>query len=135
MVVAEGEGLPVGILVPSASPYEGNLLEPTLDKTFGGERVRRLICDRAYDNDKLRQRLAERNIDLIAPNKRGRVNLTQDKRKLRRYKRRWKVERTMSWLHNNRRLVSRWERYSEMYLAFVHVVCILLIANRFCNSF
>lgn len=135
MVVTDGEGLPLAIHVTSASPYEGNLLEPTLDRAFGGERLRRLICDRAYDNDKLRQRLAERDIELIAPNTRHRVHKTQDGRKLRRYKRRWKVERTMAWLHNNRRLVSRRERYSEIYLAFVHVVCILLIVNRLCNSF
>jgi len=135
MLVVDGRGLPLGSLVTSASPYEGHLLEPTLDSTYRGERVRRLICDRGYDDDKLRRRLEERGIDLIAPNKRHRVHKTQDGRKLRRYRRRWTVERTMAWLHNNRRLVSRWERYSEMYLAFVHVVCILLIVNRFCNSF
>ena len=32
--------------------------------------------------------------------------------KLRRYKRRWKVERTISWVGNFRRLVVRWDRSS-----------------------
>jgi transposase len=130
MVVVDGKGLPLGFLVTSASPYEGNLLEPTVANSFAPEKLQRLICDRAYDNDGLRHRLAQRDIDLIAPNKRHRVHKTQDGRKLRRCNRRWIVERTMAWLHNYRRLVTRWERKVEIYSAFLHVVCILLILNR-----
>ena len=130
MLVVDGKGLPLGSLVTSASPYEGNLLEPTLDRAYGGGQVRRLICDRGYDDDKLRKRLADRDIDLIAPNRRGRVHKTQDGRKLRRHLRRWIVERTMAWLHNYRRIVTRWERHVEIYTAFLHVVCILLIVTR-----
>jgi transposase len=130
MMVVDGQGLPLGSLVTSASPYEGNLLEPTLDRAFAAEKVHRVIADKGYDDDKLRKRLAERDIDLIAPNRHGRVHKTQDLRKLRRYNRRWIVERTIAWLHNYRRLVTRWERHVEIYTAFLHVVCILLILAR-----
>lgn len=86
-----------------------------------------MIADKAYDSDPLRGRLAQRGIDLIVPHRDGRVKPpTQDGRKLRRYRRRWIVERTFAWLGNFRRLVVRWERSLLMYRAFVHVACMLI---------
>ena len=49
---------------------------------------------------------------------------------MRRYRRRWKVERTFAWLGNFRRLVVRWERHLTMYLAFFHLACVLITLNR-----
>jgi len=87
----------------------------------------RVIADKAYDSDPLRERLAARDIELVAPHRRNRVRpKTQDGRALRRYRRRWKVERTFSWLQNFRRLVVRYERHSRIFLAFVHVACMLI---------
>ena len=65
----------------------------------------RVIADKAYDRDALRKRLRQRGIELICPHKRNRVRpATQDERVLRRYQRRWIVERTNAWLENFRRL-------------------------------
>lgn len=68
---------------------------------------KRLIGDKAYDSDALDARLeAERGIELIAPHRENRRRPpTQDRRPLRRYRRRWKVERQLAWLQNFRRLV------------------------------
>jgi transposase len=52
------------------------------------------------------------------------VKKTQDGRPLRRYKRRWKVERLFAWLGNYRRLVVRYERNADNFLGFVHLGCI-----------
>ena len=72
-----------------------------------------MIGDKAYDSDKLDQKLKdEYGIEMIAPNRRNRGK-TQDRRKLRRYKKRWKVERLFAWMHNFRRLVTRWESTSK----------------------
>jgi transposase len=67
-----------------------------------------MIGDRAYDSDPLDQRLRQKHrIRLIAPHKYNRYRKnTQDGRELRRYCRRWKIERLFAWLHNFRRLVS-----------------------------
>ncbi len=82
------------------------------------------MADRAYDSD---PRRARRVIERICPQRRNRPKpATQDGRKLRRYRRRWKVERTFPWLNNYRRLVVRWERSLTMYYAFFHVACILI---------
>jgi hypothetical protein len=53
-----------------------------------------LIGERAYNSDQLDAALQEKGIELIAPHRRNRRKpKTQDGRKLRRYKRRWKIER------------------------------------------
>ena len=118
----------------SASPHEATLIEATLDRTpLPTQREYGLIADRAYDSDPLRDRLwDERGIDLICPHRRNRTKpKRQDGRKLRRYRHRWRVERTIAWLHNFRRLVVRWDRNVNIYKAFVHVACIMILVNRF----
>jgi len=89
-----------------------------------------LIGDKAYDSDKLDQKLRdEYGIEMIAPNRRNRRK-TQDRRKLRRYKKRWKVERLFAWMHNFRRLVTRWECHIENFLGFVHLACIHMLLRH-----
>jgi transposase len=66
---------------------------------------------------------------MIAPNRRNRGK-TQDRCKLRRYKKRWKVERLFAWMHNFRRLVTRWEYYIENFLGFVQLACIHMLIKR-----
>ena len=74
------------------------------------------IGDKAHDSDGLDQKLeSEHGIELIAPNSRKRSK-TQDGRKLRRYRKRWKIERLFAWLHNFCRLVTRWEYHIENFL-------------------
>lgn len=86
----------------------------------------RLIGDKAYDSDKLDSHLEEQyGIEMIAPNRRNR-GITQDGRPLRRYRRRWRVERLFAWLHNFRRLVIRWEYHVENFLGFVRLGCLQL---------
>ena len=92
----------------------------------------RLIGDKAYDNDALDEKLAEQGIEMIAPHRSNRKeeNKTQDGRPLRRYKRRWKVERTISWLQHFRRLCIRWERSTVMFQGFLHLGCTLLLLKQ-----
>jgi transposase len=138
MVVVDGEGLPLACHLDSANRAEVNLLETTLDNidVTGAEdepppQPERLILDRGYDSDPLRERLAGRGIEMICPHRKNRVKpRTQDGRKLRRYKRRWKVERTFAWLGNVRRLVVRYERTLRMYRAFFHVACLLITLRQ-----
>ncbi len=109
----------------SASPAECQLVEEVLAASFLDKLPARLIGDKAYDSDRLDEKLHdEYGIELIAPNRRRRSN-TQDGRKLRRYKKRWKVERLFAWMHNFRRLVIRWEYHIENFLGFVHLASLL----------
>jgi transposase len=68
---------------------------------------------------------------LIAPRRKNRRNPpTHDGRALRRYKRRWSVERTIAWLGNFRRLVVRYDRSLTVYRAFFHIACFMIVLRR-----
>ncbi len=131
MAVADGSGVPICVHAASASPHEVTLVEETLEAGFAPGRPERLIGDRAYDSDPLDAELREAGIEMIAPHRKNRKKpKTQDGRKLRRYKRRWKVERLFAWLGNFRRLVVRYEQRAENFLGFVHLGCIVILLRH-----
>jgi transposase len=140
MVVVDGRGLPLGNYLHSASPAEVKLAETTLATIRVGrshhagrprQKLLRVIADKAYDSDPLRKRLQRRGIELICPHKRNRIRpATQDGRALRRYRRRWIVERTNAWLGNFRRLVVRYDRSLTIYAAFFHIACFMIVLRR-----
>jgi transposase len=129
MAVADGTGLPLAVGIASASPHEVTLVDATLDACFAPALPARLIGDRAYDSDPLDARLdAERGIMLIAPHRNNRRRPpTQDGRPLRRYRRRWRIERLHAWLQNFRRLVTRYEYHADNFLGFVQLGCIVIL--------
>lgn len=123
MAICDRHGLPIAVHVASASPYEPHLVPATLDARFLKELPARLIGDRGYDSDALdAQLLKVYGIEMIARHRRGRRR-TQDGRAARRTKRRWKIERLFAWLHNSRRLVTRWEYSIENFLGFLQLAC------------
>lgn len=131
MVLADGAGAPVGVGVASASPAEVTLLEPLLETIPLAETPDRLIGDLGYDSNAVRDLLAQRGIEPIIPTRRNNKNAThQDGRVLRRYQRRWIIERTNAWLQNFRRLVVRYERKALVFLALVHMACALIALRR-----
>ena len=131
MAIADRAGLPVSVHVASASPHEVTLVKETLDATFAPGEPERLIGDRAYDSDPLDAELAERGVEMIAPHRRNRKKAkTQDGRKLRRYRKRWKIERLFAWLANFRRLVVRYERRAANYLGFVQLGCVVILLRH-----
>ncbi len=132
MAIADALGLPIAVGIASASPHEVTLVEETLDNAFVADTIHRLIGDKAYDSNGLDQRLLEeRGIELIAPNLSSRKRQSQDGRPLRRYRRRWKMERLFAWLHNYRRIVIRYDRHAENFLGFVHLACICILFRHF----
>ena len=86
--------------------------------------------DRAYDSDGLDAELAELGVEMIAPHNPTRKRLTQDGRPLRRYRRRWHVERLFAWMMRFRRLVTRYEHHSRNFLGFVKLACLVILLRR-----
>lgn len=113
-------------------PHEVKL-EATIDKGFIQETPDKIIGDKAYDSDPLDYRLlGEHRIETIAPHRNGRKKpKTQDGRKLRRYRRRWKVERFFAWLQNFRRVVVRYEYHAENFLGMVQLGCAIILLRFF----
>ena len=128
MAVADRSGLPLAVYAASASPHEVTLVQATLAQVLTAEGPERLIGDKAYDSDPLDAELKEQGIEMIAPHKSNRKKApTQDGRKPRRYKRRWKIERLFAWLQNFRRVAMRFDFHDENYLGFVHLGCIRIL--------
>lgn len=131
MAICDRHGLPLAVHVASASPYEPHLVPATLDARFLRELPARLIGDRGYDSDALDATLrAEYGIEMIAAHRRGRRTATQDGRPLRRMRRRWKIERLFAWLHNSRRLVTRWEYHVENFLGMLQLACAKILIRH-----
>ena len=126
MIMADANGVPLAAHTCSARPAEVTLVHDVLEASFGLDLPQRLIGDKAYDSDALDTELSHLGIEMIAPNRKKRKK-TQDGRPLRRYKRRWKVERTISWLQSFRRVRIRDEVKAENFLAMVQLACITIL--------
>ena len=130
MAIADRNGLPVAAWATSAASHEVRLAEETLHHRFTEATPQRLIGDKAYDSDKLDQRLREAwGIEMISPHRSNRTRTapTQDGRPLRRSKRRWKIKRLFAWLQGFRRLVTRSEHSLLRFQSFVHLACRIIL--------
>ena len=131
MGIADRHGLPLALRTESASPAEVKLVTATLEARIVADVPERLIGDKAYDSDRLDEQLMqEYGTELIAPNKQNRRVPTQDGRPLRRFVRRWKIERLFAWLFNFRRLVVRYEYHAENFQGFVHLAAAVILLRH-----
>lgn len=130
MAIADRHGLPLSLYLAGGNRHDCVLTERTLDAAFVAKLPPRLIGDKAWDAEGLQKRLwKERRIDLIAP-KRGGLRPSkrrQDRRKLRRYKRRWRVESLFAQLKRFRRIATRWDVKAANFLGFLQLASSVLL--------
>ena len=132
MVIADRSGLPVSVCAGSASPHETTYVHGLIEGCLTVARPERLIGDKACDNDPLDGQCARLGVAMIAPHRANRrKSKTRDGRVLRRYRRRWKVERLFAWLQNYRRIVTRYERHFENFLAFLQLATFMILARKY----
>jgi transposase len=132
MVLVDARGLPVAVDTCSASPHESRLVQQLFDWMLTEETPERVIGDKAFDSDELDEELAADGIELIAPHRRSRrpENVTQDGRPLRRYRRRFTVERTIAWFQHFRRLCIRWEKSTMLFQGYLHFACSIMLLRE-----
>jgi transposase len=132
MILVDARGLPVAVTTGSASPHESTLVQGLFDFMLTLDAPQRIIGDKAYDSDALDDELDDEGIEMIAPHRSNRrpENKTQDGRKLRRYARRWTVERTISWIQNFRRLCIRYDKSTAVFQGFLHLGCAILLIKQ-----
>ena len=115
------------------------LMKPNSSKPRSQRRFLRPNSGAIDRRPRLRQRSAgsahtanSSGVQLIAPHKLEprRRPATQDGRALRRYRRRWKIERLFAWLHNFRRIVIRWEYYPDNFLGMVQLACAVILLRH-----
>ena len=132
MAIVDRHGLPLAVSTHAANHHEVTLVQLSFDFYMIEAKPENLIGDRAYDSDKLDEELRQEGIEMISPHKRNRVKpRTQDGRRLRRYERRWLVERFFAWIQWQRRLIVRWEYYAENFLGFVQLATIAILIKQF----
>lgn len=132
MILVDARGLPVAVTTGSASPHESKLVQGMFQFMLSVDTPARIIGDKAYDSDALDEDLDDEGIEMIAPHRSNRKpkNVTQDGRQLRRYKRRWTVERTISWFQNFRRLCIRYEKSTTLFQGFLHLGCTMILLKQ-----
>jgi transposase len=132
-VVTDASGLPLGMAVAAANVCEQALLVPAVNdvpvEIPAGTPV---VADKGHDSDPLRDDLEAQGLVPVIPHRRNRVRASRnDGRRLRRYRRRWKIERTNAWLHCYRGLAVRWSHYLFMYGGLVYLAFIHMALQRF----
>lgn len=134
-IVTDANGIPIGAATAAANTAETALIGPALNSipaTIELPKGVPVIADKAYDSDPLREDLAAAGFTLLSPHRDNRVKpSTNDGRRMRRYGRRWKIERTIGWLHSFRRLLVRHEYYSFVFDGFVHLGLALICLSKF----
>jgi transposase len=132
-VVTDKSGLPLGLALAAANVCEQQLLVPAVnDVPVPIPDGTPVIADKGHDSDPLRDELEAQGLVPVIPHRENRVRASRnDGRRLRRYRRRWKVERTNAWLHCYRALAVRWSHYLFMYAGLVYLAFIHLALQRF----
>ena len=137
MVVVDGQGLPLGLLVASAQQAEVRLAEPALatvrvPRPRGRPKTRpgTLVADKGYDSMGFRRRLRSRGIRPCIPSRRGRRLRPGRKPDLTGYRQRWRIERTFAWLGSFRRLLVRFEHSAAAYRGLLFVAAASICLRR-----
>ena len=132
MAIVDRHGLPLAVTTHGANHHEVTLVQLTFDFYMIEARLENLIGDRAYDSDELDAECREHNNEIIAPHRSNRVRKTrQDGSRLRRYERRWIVERFFAWIQWQHGFLVRWEYHQTNFLGFVQLAAPCILLERF----
>jgi IS5 family transposase len=132
-VVTDAAGLPLGLATAAADVSEQALLVPAIeDVPLDVPAGTPVVADGGHDSDPLRDELEAEGFTPVIPHRKNRTRPTRnDGRRLRRYRHRWKIERTNAWLHCYRAVAVRWAYYPFLYTGLVHLSFIHLALQRF----
>jgi transposase len=126
-LITDATGVPLAISLTGGQRNDVTQLLPLIDgigpvRGKPGrprQRAERLLADRGYDHDKYRRLLWQRGVKPVIA-RRG------DEHGSGLGSQRWVVERTFAWLHNFRRLRTRYERLAELHEAFMQLGCAVI---------
>lgn len=125
--MCDGNGVPLAMVIAGANRHDMKLTQATLEAQrmvpcdIEGEELRNLCLDKGYDYQEVREIVTAWGYVGHIPPRDERDRIIHDIPNYR--ARRWVVERTHSWMNRFRRLLIRWEKKPENYLAFLHLTC------------
>lgn len=124
-LLTDGRGVPLGLVVAGANVNDHKLLPSTFDSVPVKRPepepgpTQHLCLDAAYDCNEVRLWGDKFHLRLhIRPR---RPPSTPPKKSRRKKARRWVVERSHSWMNRFRRILVRWEKREDTYLAMLHL--------------
>jgi len=129
-LLTEGHGVPVGLEVEGANRHDMKMVRATIESIVvkrpeaTEEEPQGMCLDKGYDYDEVREILEE--FGFTAHIKARGEEAKELKAEAGKRARRWVVERSHSWMNRFRRLLVRWEKKPENYLAFLHFACALI---------
>ena len=122
--------MPIGLTVDGANRHDGKRVEATMNSIpiprpkATKKKPQGLCLDKGYDYDSVRDLVKE--FGYTAHIKSRGEEAQAIKRQARFKARRWVAERTHSWMNRFRRILIRWEKKPENYLALLHLVCAII---------
>jgi len=129
-LLTEAHGIPIGLAIDGANRHDMKLVRPTIDSIVverpapTDEQPQGMCLDKGYDYDDVRAILQE--FGFTAHIRSRGEEAREIMREAGRRARRWVVERSHSWMNRFRRILVRWEKKPEHYLAFLHFACALI---------
>jgi len=128
-VIVDSCSRPIAFLLVSANPSESRTVKD-LFSLAGVKIPLRVVADRAYDADSLRDLATETGSVLVAPHRRRRVRPARDQELIPTlYRERWRVERLFAWLAGWRRIATRWERSLANYRSWLCLALSLIYSS------
>jgi putative transposase len=141
-LLVDGRGAPISIVLSGANRHDKvsakNLIVSMIPKR-PAHKEQHLCADKAYDSNDLREFAASAGyISHIKVNPRRRKgaaeeaeehSITEEFSEGVYPARRWKVERTISWLSKRRSLRTRWSKKAENWLALIQLACAHILLN------
>jgi transposase len=129
-VLTEAKGVPVGLAVDGANRHDMKLFRATVEAipverpAPTPEHPQGLCLDKGYDFNEVRHTVQEFG---FTAHIRSRGEEAQAIKREAGFKaRRWVVERTHSWMNRFRRILTRWDKSPNNYIAFLHFACALI---------
>ena len=129
-LLTEAQGVPVGVAVDGANRHDMKLVRPTLDSVVMArpeptlEQPQGMCLDKGYDFDEVRRTLDEFGFTAHIRSRGEEAKAIKQEAGFK--ARRWVVERTHGWLNRFRRILVRWDKSPENYIAFLHFACALI---------
>lgn len=129
-VLTEGHGVPIGLAVEGANRQDMKMVRDTFESIVvkrpksTRKKKQNMCLDKGYDYVEVRDLLKE--FGFTAHIRSRGEEAKQIMNEAGKRARRWVVERTHSWLNRFRRILIRWDKKPETYIAFLHFACALI---------
>ena len=119
-MVCDTLGRPLRFILTAGQRHDCLTAKALLD----GFKCEAVLADKAYDNNDLRQTIAEMDAEAVIPSTRSRkVPISHDEVA---YKDRNRIERCFNKLKHFRRFATRYDRLAAHYLAFVQLAASMI---------